>query len=152
MAELVADATGNDLTYRVIGAAMAVHNSLGPGYKEEVYERALYSELAQRDIAVERQFGVEVHHEGIQVALFYLDLFVESTVVVEVKAVSHQLTNDERAQLINYLKAAGAPVGLLFNFGRRKLEYRRIFPGRDRGPVRRLGRDDVKKSIRTKGQ
>ena len=123
MPELVQDATGNDLTYRVIGAAMAVHNSLGPGYKEEVYERALYAELAQRDIGVERQFAVEVHHEGVQVALFYLDLFVESAVVVEVKALSHQLTNDERAQVINYLKATNAPVGLLFNFGRAQAEF-----------------------------
>ena len=52
MTELVTDATGNDLTYRIIGAAMAVHNALGPGYKEEVYERALEAELIQRDIAV----------------------------------------------------------------------------------------------------
>ena len=66
---------------------------------------------------------------GEQVAIFYLDLFAESQVVIEVKALSHQLTNDALAQMINYLKAPGAPVGLLFNFGRRKLEYRRVFPG-----------------------
>jgi GxxExxY protein len=152
MTELVRDATGNDLTYRVIGAAMAVHNSVGPGYKEEIYERALFAELTQREIGVERQFPVEVFHEEIQVGLFYLDLFVEQVVVVEVKALSHQITNDERAQVINYLKATGAPVGLLFNFGRRKLEYQRIFPSKDDGPVQRVGRDDVKKSIRTRGQ
>jgi len=151
MPDLVQDATENDLTYRIIGAAMAVHNSLGPGYKEEVYERALHAELASRDIEAERQFVLEVYHEGALVATFYLDLFVEGAVVVEVKAFSHQLTNDERAQVINYLKASGAPVGLLFNFGRRKLEYKRIFPSRDDGPVQRLGRDDVKKSIRSKG-
>lgn len=148
MPDLYQDATGNDLTYRVIGAAMAVHNSLGPGYKEEVYERALFAELAQREIGVERQFPVEVYQDGVLVGLFYLDLFVEQSVVVEVKAFSHQLTNDERAQVINYLKATGAPVGLLFNFGRRTLEYKRIFPSRDDGPVQRVGRDDVKKSAR----
>jgi GxxExxY protein len=76
-------------------------------------------------------------------------LFVEDQVVVEVKAFSHQLTNDERAQVINYLKATGAPVGLLFNFGRRKLEYKRIFPGKaSNGPVQRLGRDNVLKGGR----
>ena len=152
MPNLFQDATGNDLTYRIIGAAMVVHNSLGPGYKEEIYERALFAELEQREIGAERQFPVEVFHDDIQVGLFYLDLFVEQAVVVEVKALSHQLTNDERAQVINYLKATGAAVGLLFNFGRRKLEYKRIFPGRDDGPVQRVGRDDVKKSLRTKGQ
>ena len=76
-------------------------------------------------------------------AIFYLDLFAESQVVIEVKALSHQLTNDELAQMINYLKATGAPVGLLFNFGRRKLEYRRVFPGKDVKSVQRLGRDNV---------
>jgi GxxExxY protein len=82
------------------------------------------------------------------VALFYLDLLVEKTVVVEVKAFSHQLTTDELAQVINYLKATGAPVGLLFNFGRRRLEWARVFPSQDKGPVQRLGRDDVRRSLR----
>ena len=146
MSSLVEDATGNDLTYRIIGAAMTVHNVLGPGYKEEVYERALAAELNQRSIVAYRQHPVEVFHADRLVALFYLDLIVEGVVVVEVKAFSHQLTNDERAQVINYLKATGAPVGLLFNFGRRKLEYRRIFPGGNLEPVQRTGRDNVRKS------
>lgn len=146
MSPLVLDATKNDLTYRIIGAAMAVHNAIGSGYKEEVYERALEVELNKREIVVQRQYPVPVEHEGEQVALFYLDLFVEEQVVVEVKAFNHQLTNDERAQVINYLKATGAPVGLLFNFGRRRLEYARIFPGKaSDSPVQRLGRDNVLK-------
>jgi GxxExxY protein len=145
---LIEDATGNDLTYRVIGAAMTVHNALGPGYKEEVYERALGVELAKQGIAARSQAPIEVYHEGVLVALFYLDLFVEGQVVVEVKAFSHQLTNDELAQVINYLKASSAPVGLLLNFGRRKLEYRRVFPGKNAtSPVGRLGRDNVKKAV-----
>jgi GxxExxY protein len=143
--ELVKDATDNDLTYRVIGAAMAVHNAIGQGYKEEVYERALAVELEQRGIPAVRQFPVEVQHQGVPVALFYLDLFVAATLVVEIKAFAHQLTNDEIAQVINYLKATCAPVGLLFNFGRRALEYRRIFPPRAVSDVQRLGRDNVKK-------
>jgi GxxExxY protein len=72
-----------------------------------------------------------------------MDLFVEDQVVVEVKAFSHQLTNDELAQVINYLKAANAPIGLLFNFGRRKLQYRRVFPSKSTTPVQRTGRDDA---------
>lgn len=145
MSKLVNDITGNDLTYRIIGAAMTVHNRIGPGFKEEVYERALAAELRQRDIPAQNQYAVEVWDRDVPVALFYLDLFVESQVVVEVKAFAHQLTNDERAQVINYLKATRAPVGLLFNFGRRRLEYQRIFPSNDSGPVQRTGRDNVRK-------
>ena len=140
---LATDTTGNDLTYRIIGAAMAVHNEIGYGFKEEVYEKALQVKLNQEGVGAERQYPVSVRFEGEQVAIFYLDLFAEGQVVIEVKAFSHQLTNDELAQMINYLKAAGAPVGLLFNFGRRKLEYRRVFPGKDMKPVQRLGRDNV---------
>jgi GxxExxY protein len=140
---LVTDTTGNHLTYRIIGAAMAVHNEIGHGFKEEVYEKALKVKLTNNGIQVERQYKVHVEYQGIQVAVFYLDLFAENQVVIEIKAFSHQLTNDELAQVINYLKATGAPVGLLFNFGRRKLEYRRVFPGKDMKPVQRIGRDSV---------
>ncbi len=144
MKSLVVDSTGNDLTYRIIGAAMNVHNQLGMGYKEEVYESALEAELNQQGFEVTRQYPVPIEYDQQQVALFYLDLFVESQVVVEVKAFSHQLTNDERAQIINYLKATGSPIGLLFNFGRRKLEYKRIFPGQaGAGPIQLVGRDDI---------
>jgi hypothetical protein len=76
MGKLVEDATGNQLTYQIIGAAMEVHNTLGPGLKEEAYEKALEVELNKRDIPVQRQFPVSVEYGGEQVALFYLDLFV----------------------------------------------------------------------------
>ena len=145
MSKLVVDATGNELTYQVIGAAMAVHNQLGPGLKEEVYERALEVEINHREIPVHRQYPVTVEHLGEVVGIFYLDLWVADQVVVEVKAFSHQLTNDEVAQVLNYLKATGASVGLLINFGRRRLEYRRIFPAQSFGPVRRTGRDTFPK-------
>ena len=140
---LATDATGNDLTYKIIGAAMAVHNEIGFGFKEEVYERALEVKLNNLNIEVQPQVQINVEFEGEQVAIFYLDLFAEKQVVIEVKAFSHQLTNDELAQVINYLKATGAPVGLLFNFGRRKLEYRRVFPAKDMKPVQRTGRDNA---------
>jgi GxxExxY protein len=140
---LVQDSTGNDLTFRIIGLAMEVHNEIGYGFKEEVYEKALEVKLNHADIEPNRQYEVFVDFEGERVATFYLDLFPEKQVAVEVKAFSHQLTNDELAQVINYLKATGAEVGLLFNFGRRRLEYRRVFPGKDMKPVQRLGRDNA---------
>lgn len=148
MSKLVVDSTGNNLTFKIIGAAMAVHNKLGPGYKEEIYERALVLELNSRELEVQTQYPVSVEMDDEQVALFYLDLFVENQVVVEIKAFSHPLTNDELAQVINYLKATDAPIALLFNFERRKLDYRRVFPGKDNRPVYRTGRDDVRKSER----
>jgi GxxExxY protein len=148
MSNLVRDATDNDLTYRLIGSAMAVHNRLGPGFKEEVYEKALFAELINRQIPVENQFPVDVFDGEVYLARFYLDLYVAEQVVIEVKAFSHPLTNDELAQVINYLKATQAPVGLLFNFGRRRLETRRVFPGKNASPVQRLGRDDVRKAGR----
>lgn len=149
MSPLVQDSTGNDLTYRIIGAAMTVHNAIGFGYKEEIYEQALQVELNRLNIAVQTQYPAPVLYEGEQVGLFYLDLFVEDRVVVEIKSFPHLLTNDEIAQVINYLKATGTQVGLLFNFGRRKLEYRRIFPPKDlNAPVQRLGRDDVTRNFR----
>lgn len=127
---------------------MAVHNEIGYGFKEEVYEKAFEVKLNHAGIEPNRQFEVHVGFEGERVATFYLDLFPEQKVVVEIKAFSHQLTNDELAQVINYLKATGAPVGLLFNFGRRRLEYRRVFPAKDMKPVQRLGRDDIDRTIR----
>jgi len=142
---LVVDITGNDLTYKIIGMAMQVHNELGYGFKEEVYEKALELKLIQAGIEPNRQYEVFVDYEGERIATFYLDLFPNQQVVVEIKAFSHQLTNDELAQIINYLKASGAPVGLLFNFGRRKLEYRRVFPGKDIKPIHRIGRDNALK-------
>jgi GxxExxY protein len=142
---LVVDSTGNDLTYKLIGLAMEVHNELGHGFKEEVYEKAMEVKLNHAGVEPNRQYEVFVDFEGERVATFYLDLFPNQQVVVEVKAFSHQLTNDELAQVINYLKATGAPVALSFNFGRRRLEYRRVFPGKDMNSVQRIGRDNVMK-------
>ena len=140
---LVVDTTGNDLTFKLIGLAMEVHNELGHGFKEEVYEKAMEVKLNHAGIEPNRQYEVFVDFEGERVATFYLDLFPNQKVVVEIKAFSHQLTNDELAQVINYLKATGAPVALLFNFGRRRLEYRRILPGKDMKPIQRIGRDNA---------
>ena len=146
---LVVDPTGNSLTYQIIGCAMDVHNRMGLGYKEEIYEKALANACERKGLQVQRQVPVEVTDLDQQVGMFYLDLLVSEQVVVEVKALSHQLTGDELAQVLNYLKATGYGVGLLFNFGRRRLEYRRIFPPlNDKGSIRRIGRDDILKSIR----
>jgi GxxExxY protein len=120
------DNPDNDLPQRIVAAAMEVHNKLGPGNKEEVYEKALAIELQQQGISFMRQHPVELERHNNSGATFYLDLFVQDQVAVEIKAFSHTLTNAERAQMVNAIKAARSPVGLLFNFGRRMLEYRRV--------------------------
>lgn len=117
-----------DLTYAVIGAAMRVHNRLGPGLKEAFYQRELSAELASSGLSVVAEQTIEISIEGRYVGRLYIDHLVEDLIVVECKAVAHQLTNEEVAQVITYLCATGRPVGLLLNFGRQRLEHKRIFP------------------------
>jgi GxxExxY protein len=117
-----------DITYKIIGAAMRVHNQLGPGLKEAFYQRALSVELASDALAFTAEQTVEISIDGAYIGQLYLDHLVEDTIVVEEKAVSHMLTNEEIAQVITYLCATGKPVGLLINFGRERLEYKRILP------------------------
>ena len=117
-----------DLTYRVIGAAMKVHNALGPGLKEAAYQKALSLEMEAAGLSFDPERPVEIFLEGTSIGLLYLDHLVEGALIVEEKAFSHLLTNEEMAQVIAYLCATGLEVGLLLNFGRRRLEYKRIFP------------------------
>jgi GxxExxY protein len=121
----------HDLCYRITGAAMAVHNKLGPGHKEAHYHQALLVELLTNGIATEKDKGIEITMNGIGVGLLYLDLLVEQAVVVELKAFSHLLTAEEDAQVLTYLGATGLPVGMLYNFGRRRLQYKRILPAKN---------------------
>jgi GxxExxY protein len=125
---LVTDAPYHKLCYDIIGAAMFVHNKQGPGHREKLYQRSLTAKLRDIGLKVEEEVRVEIDFEGHPVGLLYLDHLVEDAVIVEDKAFSHMLTNEDIAQVITYLAATGLPVGLLFNFGRRRLEYKRIFP------------------------
>src|SRR5574341_2417700 len=117
-----------DLCYRIIGAAMAVHNKLGPGLKEIAYHRALSMELEGAGLSYEEERPVEVPVDGVVLGLLYLDHVVDGRVIVEEKAFSHMLTDEELAQVITYLAATGFELGVLVNFGRSKLEYRRALP------------------------
>ena len=125
---LVADAPYHKLCYDIIGAAMFVHNKQGPGHREKLYQRSLTAKLRNTGLKVEEEVRVEIDFEGRPVGLLYLDHLVEDAVIVEDKAFSHMLTNEDIAQVITYLAATGLPVSLLFNFERRRLEYKRIFP------------------------
>jgi GxxExxY protein len=125
---LVKDAPHSDITYKIIGAAMEIHNKLGPGHKEIVYQKALSEKMLEAGLSFEKEKPIEIFIDDISVGLLYLDHLVEGVVVVEEKAFSHLLTNEEIAQVITYLAATGLPVGLLLNFGRKRLQFKRIFP------------------------
>jgi GxxExxY protein len=113
--------------YAIVGAAIEVHRELGAGFLEAVYQEALERELALREIAFEAQRELVIHYRGQPLSKIYVcDLLCFDKVLVELKAMD-RLTGREEAQVINYLKAAGLPVGLLINFGAHgKLEWRRL--------------------------
>ncbi len=128
---LVSDGTG-DLTYRIIGACMAVHNDLGPGHREVVYQRALAQKLDDLKIKFEEFVELEVEDENKRTLIVYKpDFRVANCVWVELKAQSWQLTGDDEAQVIDYFAADvknSCSVALLVNFGRPRLQYERKFP------------------------
>ena len=104
------------LTQRIIGCAFKVHNALGAGFLEQVYENALRIELTKQGLRVKQQAPIEVFYEGQIVGNYYADLWVEGRVIVELKAV-RSLSKAHEVQLVNYLTATGVDTGLLLNFG-----------------------------------
>jgi GxxExxY protein len=122
------DAALNDLSGQIIGCAMAVLNRLGAGFLEKVYENALAHELRRAGLAVRQQHPATVHYDGIVVGEYAVDLLVEQTVVVELKAM-RTIEEVHRAQCLNYLKATGLRLCLLLNFSKPRLEVKRIILG-----------------------
>jgi GxxExxY protein len=114
-----------ELTGKILGAAFKVQNTLGAGFLEKVYENALTHELRREGLQIRQQQTFPVRYEGAIVGDYKADLIVADRVVVECKAVNNLDTLHE-AQLLNYLKASGLRVGLLLNFARPKLQYRRL--------------------------
>ncbi len=114
-----------DMTEKIIGAAIAVHREPGPGFIESVYERALVVELEHIGLTVSRQHRVPVIYRDVRVGRHRLDLFVESTVVVELKAVE-TFKDRHFAVVRSYLKAAKRQHGLLMNFAHPTLQVKRV--------------------------
>lgn len=113
-------------TYAIIGAAMAVHRELGHGFLEPVYQEALAVEFHLRGIPHEREVNLPIHFKSTLLEKRYrADFLCHGGVLVELKAVQ-RLTWSDEAQVINYLKAAGLEIALLFNFGTPNLQYRRL--------------------------
>ena len=106
----------NDLTYEVIGSAYKVHNVLGPGFLEKVYEDALILELKKLSIYARQQVKLPVLYEGQRVGLYFPDLWIENQLIIEIKA-NLTLALEHEMQLVHYLTATGIDDGLLINFG-----------------------------------
>ncbi len=114
----------SELTEMIIGCAMRVHSTLGPGFLESVYQRALEHELRKTGLRVECQLPLSVHYDGVIVGDFMADLIVEGKVMIELKA-NQALVLANEAQLVNYLTATRIEIGLLINFGAPRLEFKR---------------------------
>ncbi|MEI7614903.1 MAG: GxxExxY protein [Betaproteobacteria bacterium] len=113
-----------ELTERIIGCAMRVHRVLGAGFLESVYQNALRHELGKAGLRVECEKRIDVRYDGIVVGVFAVDMLVEERVMIENKSVQGIIPAHE-VQLVNYLTATGIEIGLLLNFGRESLEFRR---------------------------
>ncbi|MEM7034059.1 MAG: GxxExxY protein [Chloroflexota bacterium] len=113
-----------DLTYKIIGAAITVHQELGQGFLEKVYESALAHEFNLQNIRFQQQANLTVYYKDAIVGDYRADFLVEDKVVVELKATQRLVPVDE-AQLLNYLKVTRYRIGLLLNFGTSSLEHKR---------------------------
>ena len=113
-----------ELTEKIIGCAYRVYNKMGFGFLESVYEKCLMIELRKAQLRAESQKPIIVHYDGEVVGEFDADIVVENTIIVELKSVRRIILEHE-IQLVNYLVATGKPVGLVLNFGERKVEIKR---------------------------
>jgi GxxExxY protein len=114
-----------EITQAIIGAAFEVHNHLGYGYLHRVYQGALQVELTRRSVLIELEKRINVFYKDVVVGYHDADAIVEDRVLIEIK-IAPQYDKRDEAQLLNLLKATGMKLGVLLNFGRDKVEYRRF--------------------------
>ncbi|ANE53121.1 GxxExxY protein [Flavisolibacter tropicus] len=114
-----------DITEKIIGAAMRVHGTLGNGFQEVIYQRALEIEFQDVNLRFTRELEMPVYYKGQQVGERRVDFYVEEKIMVELKAII-QLENVHLAQAKNYLEAYNMEVGLLLNFGAASLQFKRL--------------------------
>ena len=113
------------ITEQIIGSAFEVYRVLGYGFLEKVYQKAMQVELIKRGLDAKLEHRINVTYKGVSVGDYQADLFVENCVMVELKVAKNYNPEDE-PQLLNELKATGTKVGLLINFGRTKVEFKRM--------------------------
>lgn len=120
--------TINEITQKIIGAAYSVGNELGSGFLEKVYENAMMVELEKVGLKAKNQVPLKVYYKGVVVGDYIADLFVEDSVIVELKSTKNT-DGIHKAQVLNYLKASHKQVGLLINFGTPRVTIERIANG-----------------------
>ena len=114
-----------EVTEKIIGAAFNVYNKMGFGYLEKVYENCMLLELSKiEELDVKQQFPIKVKYDGVDVGDFIADLLIDDSIIVELKSV-RQLASAHEVQLVNYLVASDVELGLLTNFGEKKVEIKR---------------------------
>ncbi len=114
-------------TYKIIGVCMCVHTELGHGFREVVYKDAIEHELNLRSIVYEREKEYVIRYKGVILPhKFLADFVTMNHVILEVKAAEGGISDVSISQTLNYLKVSGCKVGLLVNFGRQRLEYKRL--------------------------
>ncbi len=115
-----------EITHKIIGAAMKVHSVLGNGFQEVIYQRALAIEMEKHGLGFKREMEMPIYYDGIDIGTRRVDFFVEDQVMVELKALI-KLEDVHLAQAMNYCQAYGLPIGLLINFGSKSLEFKRVY-------------------------
>ena len=114
------------ITHKIIGCAMKVHSTLGNGFQEVIYQRALAIEMEKQDLDFKREMEMPIFYDGIDIGTRRVDFFVEDSIMVELKAIIN-LEEVHLAQAMNYCQAYNLPVGLLINFGAKSLEFKRVY-------------------------
>ena len=114
-----------EITEKIIGAAFRVHSTLGNGFQEVIYQRALELELKAMNVEYSREFEMPIYYLDQHIGTRRVDFFVEGQIMVELKALV-QLEDVHLAQAINYLEAYGLKIGLLINFGNTSLQFKRV--------------------------
>ncbi len=114
------------LTHKIIGCAMKVHSTLGNGFQEVIYQRALAIEMEMQGLGFEREMEMEIWYEGRTIGTRRVDFFVENKIMVELKAII-ELEDVHLAQAMNYCQAYNLPIGLLINFGAKSMEFKRVY-------------------------
>ena len=114
------------LTHKIIGCAMKVHSTLGNGFQEVIYQRALAIEMQKNKLEFQKEMEMKIFYDGIDIGTRRVDFFVEEFIMVELKAVI-KLEDVHLAQAMNYCQAYNLPIGLLINFGSKSLEYKRVY-------------------------
>jgi len=115
-----------DLTRKIIGCAMKVHSTLGNGFQEVIYQRAMCIEMDKLSLSFQREMEMTIYYDGIDIGTRCVDFFVEEEIMVELKALI-KLEEVHLAQAMNYCQAYNLPIGLLINFGSKSLEFKRVY-------------------------